>query len=280
VGYACYGKVIAMGTYLDKLVLSRPLRDPAIRQAIRTLELPTGSRGLDAGCGIGNHTLLLAEVVGLGGHITGLDLSTELVAHAQCLAEQSDLSKQISFRQGNVNELPFDDNTFDWAWSVDCVGHPTVGDPLSGLEELARVVRLGGQVAILGYSSQMLLPGYPLLEARLNATASAMTSLAKGEKPEAHFLRALGWFREAGFAESTARTVVGTVQSPLDDGMRRALISLFGMLWGEMQPKMVRADREEYQRLADPESPDFILNSPDYYAFFTYSMFEGRVARD
>ncbi len=267
-------------TYLDKLVLSHPLRDPAIRQAIRALELPEGSRGLDAGCGIGSHTLLLADVVGPGGHVTGLDLSAELVAHAQGLAVQSDLSSRVSFRQGDVNELPFDDNTFDWAWSVDCVGHPTVGEPLTTLEELARVVRPGGQVAILGYSAQMLLPGYPLLEARLNATASAMTILAKGKKPEAHFLRALGWFREAGFAEPTARTIVGTVHSPLDDGIRRALISLFGMLWGEMQSKMTQADREEYQRLADPKSKAFILDSPDYYAFFTYSMFEGRVTRD
>jgi len=69
-----------METYRDKLVLAQPLRDPAIRQAIRALELPEGSRGLDAGCGIGSHTLLLAEVVGPGGHVTGLDLSAELVA--------------------------------------------------------------------------------------------------------------------------------------------------------------------------------------------------------
>ena len=273
-------KVADVETYLDKLVLSQPLRDPVIRQAIRALQLPEGSRGLDAGCGIGSHTLLLAEVVGTGGHVTGLDLSAELVAYAQDLAEQSDLSKQVSFRHGNVNELPFDDNTFDWAWSVDCVGHPTVGEPLTALQELARVVRPGGQVTILGYSTQMLLPGYPLLEARLNATASAMTCLAKGRKPEAHFLRALGWFRKAGFAEPMARTVVGTVCAPLDAGIRRALISLFDMLWGERQSKMAEADREDFRRLADPESPDFILDSPDYYAFFTYSMFVGRVARD
>lgn len=185
--------------------------------------------------------------------------------------------KQVSFRHGNVNELPFDNDTFDWAWSVDCVGHPTVGEPLIALQELARVVRPGGQVAILGYSTQVLLPGYPLLEARLNATVSAVTHLAKGRRPESHFLRALGWFREVGLAETAARTVVGTVYAPLGDGIRRALISLFGMLWGEMQSKMSQADRQEYRRLADPESPDYILDSPDYYAFITYSMFEGRV---
>ncbi len=266
-----------METYWDKLVLTQPLRDPAIRQAIGALGLPEGSRGLDAGCGIGSHTLLLAEVLGPRGQVTGLDLSAELVAYAQGLAKQSVHVKQVSFRHGNVNELPFHDNLFDWAWSVDCVGHPTVGEPLTALQELVRVVRPGGQVAILGYSTQVLLPGYPLLEARLNATASAVTHLAKGRRPEAHFLRALGWFREVGLAEPAARTVVGTVYAPLGDGIRRALISLFGMLWEEMQSKMSQADREEYRRLADPQSPDYILDSPDYYAFITYSMFAGRV---
>ena len=268
-----------METHFEKQDLSTPLRNPAIRQAIRMLDLPEGSKGLDAGCGIGSHTLLLAEAVGPGGHVTGLDLFAEFVTHARDQAKQSGLSDRVTFRQGNVNELPFEDASFDWAWSVDCVGHISIGEPVDGLRELARVVRPEGRVALLGYSSQMLLPGYPTLEARLNATASATTALAKGMEPEAHFTRALGWFREAGFISPTVRTVAGTVQAPLDDGVRRALISLFGMLWGEMQAKMTDADRNEYLRLADPESPDFILDTSDYYAFFTYSMFDGRVAK-
>jgi demethylmenaquinone methyltransferase/2-methoxy-6-polyprenyl-1,4-benzoquinol methylase len=265
-------------THFEKQDLSTPLRNPAIRQAIRMLGLPEGSKGLDAGCGIGSHTQLLAEAVGPGGQVTGLDLFAEFVTHARDRAKQSGLSDRISFRQGNVNELPFDDGTFDWAWSVDCVGQISIGKPLDGLRELARVVKPGGLVALLGYSSQMLLPGHAGLEARLNASASATTASAAGKEPEAHFTRALGWFRAAGFAEPTARTVVGTVHAPLDDGVRRALISLFGMLWGEMQARMDEADREQYLRLADPDSPDFILDAPDYYAFFTYSMFEGRIA--
>ena len=31
------------------------------------------------------------------------------------------------------------------------------------------------------------------------------------------------------------------------------------------------------QRLCEPGSADFILDLPDYYAFFTYSMFWGQV---
>jgi demethylmenaquinone methyltransferase/2-methoxy-6-polyprenyl-1,4-benzoquinol methylase len=272
-------KAAKMETHFEKQDLSTPLRNPAIREAIRMLDLPEGSKGLDAGCGIGSHTLLLAEAVGPGGHVTGLELFADFVTHAQSRATQTGLSDRISFRQGNVNEMPFGDASFDWAWSVDCVGHVSIGQPLDGLRELARVVRPGGRVALLGYSSQMLLPGHAAFEARLNANASATTALAEGRAPEAHFTRALGWFHAAGLEEPTARTVVGTVHAPLDDGVRRALISLFGMLWGEMRSEMTNADRKEYLRLSEPDSPDFILSSTDYYAFFTYSMFDGRVVK-
>jgi demethylmenaquinone methyltransferase/2-methoxy-6-polyprenyl-1,4-benzoquinol methylase len=61
--------------------------------------------------------------------------------------------------------------------------------------------------------------------------------------------------------------------------LRIALISLFDMLWGQPQPTVSPADWSEYQRLCHPESPDFILNLPDYYAFFTYTLFKGIVDR-
>jgi demethylmenaquinone methyltransferase/2-methoxy-6-polyprenyl-1,4-benzoquinol methylase len=270
--------VIDMETHFEKQDASAPLRDPVIRDAIRLLELPEGSSGLDAGCGIGNHALRLADAVGPDGHVTGLELLADFVTHAKNLAESSGLSDRISIRQGDVNDMPFADNAFDWAWSVDCVGHVSIGEPLAGLREMARVVRPGGRVALLGYSSQMLLPGHPRLEARLNATASAMTFLCDGQPPTTHFPLALGWFREAGFQDCAARTVVRTVHSPLDKGVRRALISLFGMLWGGLRGNMSATDREEFLRLTEQDSDDCVLDHPDYYAYFTYAVFDGKVA--
>jgi demethylmenaquinone methyltransferase/2-methoxy-6-polyprenyl-1,4-benzoquinol methylase len=218
----------------------------------------------------------LAEAVGPAGHITGLDLSPEFLLHAEEIVKQSGLSAQVSFREGNVNELPFDDDTFDWLWSADCVGYPAVESP-SILKELARVVKPGGSVAILGWSSQQLLPGYPLLEARLNAIAPGYAAFFKGMGPERHFLRALGWFHSAGFEEPTVRTFVGNVQAPLSEDFRDALLALFEMLWAGAESEAAPADWVEFQRLCQPESPDFILGRPDYYAFFTYSLFRGRV---
>ena len=268
-----------METHFEKQDASAPLRDPVMREAIRLLGFPEGSSGLDAGCGIGNHLLLLAEAVGPEGDITGLELFADFVTHAQKLTKSSGISNQVSIRQGDVNEMPFEDDTFDWAWSVDCVGHVSIGEPMDGLREMARVVRPGGRVALLGYSSQMLLPGHSQLEARLNATASAMTFLHDGQPPVNHFPLALGWFREAGLQGCAARTVVGTVHAPLEDGVRQALISLFGMLWGGLQEEMSDADREKFLRLTEPDSEACVLDRPDYYAYFTYSMFAGTVPK-
>lgn len=263
-------------TYIQKLLKSNPLREPLLRSVIQVLRLRKGSRGLDAGCGIGLPTLLLAEAIGPTGHVTGLDLSAAFLRYAEDLVKESGFSGRISFQEGDVGNLPFDNGAFDWVWSVDCVGYP-VGDLLPLLRELARVVNPGGIVAILAWSSQCLLPGYPLLEARLNANCSGITPYVTGKRPESHFLRALRAFGEAGLKETEGRTFVGDVQAPLSDDIRGALVSVFEMLWGERQPQVSQEDWAEYRRLCRPESPEFILNLPDYYAFFTYSMFRGKV---
>jgi demethylmenaquinone methyltransferase/2-methoxy-6-polyprenyl-1,4-benzoquinol methylase len=117
------------------------------------------------------------------------------------------------------------------------------------------------------------------LEARLNATSSGIAPFVKWKNPELHFLRALGWFRDAGLEESRARTFAGDAYAPLSDDVRNALIALFQMRWPRVESELAQEDREKYQRLCLPESPDFILNHPDYYAFFTYTMFHGKVAK-
>jgi demethylmenaquinone methyltransferase/2-methoxy-6-polyprenyl-1,4-benzoquinol methylase len=140
-----------------------------------------------------------------------------------------------------------------------------------------RVVTPGGNVAILAWSSQQLLPGYPSLEARINSTSAGIAPFVKGKSPEKHFLRALGWFRDAGLEALTAQTFVGAVHAPLSDDIRAELLSLFRMRWPGMQSELTQDDWAEFQRLCQPESPDFILNLPDYFAFFTYSLFSGTV---
>jgi demethylmenaquinone methyltransferase/2-methoxy-6-polyprenyl-1,4-benzoquinol methylase len=50
------------------------------------------------------------------------------------------------------------------------------------------------------------------------------------------------------------------------------------MRWPGVKEELLRDDWAEFQRLCLPESAEFILDHPDYYAFFNYSMFSGKVA--
>jgi demethylmenaquinone methyltransferase/2-methoxy-6-polyprenyl-1,4-benzoquinol methylase len=253
------------------------LRDPIVKSAIQSLQFPPGSHGLDVGCGIGTHTLILAKSVLPTGHVTGLDLSPHQLTYARQAAKESEVSNNVSFRKGDMNDLPFDEDSFDWVWSMDLVGYAPV-EPLPLILELVRVVKPGGRIAILAWSSEELLPGYPLLEARLSGTTAGIAPFAKGKSPEKHFSCALGWFREAGLEALSAQTFVGTTHAPLTDTVRAELLSLFQMRWPGVQSELEPDDWAEFQRLCLPESPNFILDHPDYYAFFTYSMFQGKVA--
>ena len=264
------------GLIVRHLTQANPIREPVLRSIIHSLQLPPGSHGLDAGCGIGLQAFLLAEAVGAQGHVTGVDILPELISYGEELAARASLSGRITFRAADVNDLPFDDDHFDWAWSADCVGYPA-GDLMPPLQELMRVVKPGGQIILLGWTSQQVLPGHPLLEAQLNAACSGYIPFLQDKPPESHFMRALHPLRKAGLEDVKAQTFVGEVQPPLDTGQRTAMASLFEMVWGSPQPEASPGDWAEYKRLCTPGSVDFILDLPDYYAFFTYTMFRGTV---
>jgi ubiquinone/menaquinone biosynthesis C-methylase UbiE len=265
-------------SYLGMAAWIHQVTEPAVRSAIRALQLSAASRGLDAGCGIGNHTFWLAEAVSPGGHVTGVDISRDCLSRAEKTANRSALAKQVSFQYGDMNDLPFDDDTFDWVWSADTLWPVGGKNPLPLVKELARVAKPGGTIAILFWSSQKLLPGHPLLEARLNATCAANFPYTDDTKPRLHILRSLGWLHEALLEVPKVRTFVADVHAPLDDASRKALTATFQMLWEKAEQEVTARDWAEFHRLCHAESPEFILDLPDYYAFITYSLFYGRVA--
>ena len=93
-------------SYMHDLLVTNPLRESTLRAMIKTLQLPLGSRGLDAGCGIGLQCLLLAEAVGGSGHVTGLDVSPEFLNRGEEIVKEGGLSERISFQEGDVGNIP------------------------------------------------------------------------------------------------------------------------------------------------------------------------------
>ena len=259
-------------TYLRYLVETDLLREQTNLDMIASLDLPTGSHGLDVGCGVGTQALMLADAIGPQGRVTGLDIKPEFLGHARTVTKAKDMSGRVTFELGDYSDrLPFDDGAFDWVWSSDCLGYL----PLS--KEVTRVIKPGGSLNILFWSSEQLLPGYPMLESKLKGTSGGLAPFSIEHNPETHPLRALTRLREAGLTKLKVLTFVTSVFAPLSPEKRRAMADLLEMRWPDVEPELSKEDFAVYRRLSDPSSPDFILNLPDYYGFFTYSVFRGSV---
>ena len=264
-------------SYPEQLMLANRLTEPAIRSAIAAAFSPApGPRGLDAGCGIGLHTRWLAEAAGAGARVTGIDISEENLARARSLAEQSPGPGSVAFLRSNLRALGFRAGVFDWAYCADVLWPVPERDPLQALAELARVVRPGGTIAILFWTSQQLLTGYPELEARLAPAHAAWNPYLRDVPPEKHHLCAREWMHSVGLCEVTARTFAADVPSPLGATDREALAYCLQMLWGQAAESLPETDRGAFQALANPDSCRFIGDAPGYYGFITYTLFLGR----
>ncbi|MBW2257947.1 MAG: methyltransferase type 11, partial [Deltaproteobacteria bacterium] len=138
--------------------------------------------------------------------------------------------------------------------------------------------RRGGRVAIAFWSSKLLLPGHPELEARLDlALAEHLPYLRVA--PERQHQRALGWLQARDLEDCTARTFVADVIAPLSPALRESVSAALRMLLDEVRSVLDVEERDRFERLCDPGSAEFLAALPDYSGFVTYSMFCGNKPR-
>lgn len=266
-----------MDEYIRKLEATTEIRKELLNDVILYINLPEGSSGLDVGCGIGHITRMLAESLGSMGCITGIDASPAMIEFAVKYPGNSVFTDRMNFKVGSSNSLPFGDNSFDWAWSSDAVAYYREAEQFDSIKEMKRVVKPGGRVFLFIYSGQQLLPGYPVLEAKLNSTSTGIAPFRNGDDPETHYLRTLGLLRETGLVNTAVKAFTCSFHAPLDPQIHEGLHELILMRWNEQDAGLGDEDRAEYRRITDPSLPGFILNIPDYYGFFTYSLFQGTV---
>jgi ubiquinone/menaquinone biosynthesis C-methylase UbiE len=122
------------------------LREIEIEYLSRSLK--DGIKILDVGCGNGYSTLSLASRH--KSSFTGIDFVPDMIKQADALKNKFSLKGSVKFREGDVTKLDFDSNQFDTVISERCLLNlPTKELQWKAIEEIARVLKLGGQYLML-----------------------------------------------------------------------------------------------------------------------------------
>jgi ubiquinone/menaquinone biosynthesis C-methylase UbiE len=133
--------------------------------AIASLRLQPGARCLDVGCGSGGAALMLAAS---GVTVDAVDASSAMIARVRNRAQGNGLANRVQAKVMDGQALAFPDNSFDAAISI--FGVILFPDAERGLSEMRRVVRSGGEIAIVTWTE----PQNFELAAELRAAAAEL----------------------------------------------------------------------------------------------------------
>lgn len=111
------------------------------------LQLKPGMNVLDIACGTGNQSLPAARK---GAHVIGVDIASNLIEQARARAAAENLP--IKFVEGDAEDLPFPDNSFDVVFSM--FGAMFAPRPERVAAEMKRVCKPGGLIAMANWTPQ------------------------------------------------------------------------------------------------------------------------------
>jgi ubiquinone/menaquinone biosynthesis C-methylase UbiE len=141
------------------------------------LEVQSNDSVLEVGFGPGVVIQRLATLAS-SGRVAGVDPSSEMVQQARARNPTAVESRRIDLRDGSVERLPFDDDTFDKALAINSM--QVWPDAALGLREVRRVMKPGGRIA-LGFTPYSGQPNLGLAEA-LTAAGFAEADVVESDE--------------------------------------------------------------------------------------------------
>jgi SAM-dependent methyltransferase len=203
-----------------------------IYDLLREHAVGAGSRVLDLGCGTG---LVSARLVAAGCIVTGADPSEPMLAHARLRVPGA------AFVAATAEKLPFEGNSFD---AATCAQAFHWFDQRRALEELQRVVRPGGTIAVWWKG---LMRGDPIRHVREDIARELGC-----EPPRDLLAQGFPGFADAPLEDKRLRVVPWLTQMRVADYLgyersRARARDAFGRQRGAYLDRLA-------QRLGDPES--------------------------
>ncbi|MGC3967734.1 MAG: class I SAM-dependent methyltransferase [Pirellulales bacterium] len=228
-----------------------------------------GRLRLDIGCGDGFYTELLAERVGPGGRIVGMDVNAGFLdLAARRVPPQGAVS--VEFKQVRLQDAPkVLSERFDIVWCAQCLYD--FAEPVAAVRRMAQLVRPGGTVAVLENDTlhQLLLPWSMRLELALRVTERA-TLEEESVQPSKFYVgrRLPALLAEAGLEPLGFHTQTIDRVAPFDPIVQLFLKSYFAKLIDRVSGRLSPEDLAELREVACPEGNRYLLRDP--YCTFTW----------
>jgi arsenite methyltransferase len=113
--------------------------------------LEPGERVLDLGSGAGTDALIAAQMVGQQGHVTGIDMTPEILAKALAAADEMGATN-VEFVEAEAERLPLGDETCEVVISNGVID--LIPDKDAVFAELYRVLSPGGRIQLADVTIQ------------------------------------------------------------------------------------------------------------------------------
>jgi SAM-dependent methyltransferase len=163
--------VWALGDYRSISTMLPPISAHLIRLA----KIQPGESVLDLACGNGNTAITARRQ---GANVTGIDITPELLSLV-VEEEKAAQAKDIVWKQGDAQNLPFEDESFDVVLST--FGHMFAPQPETVAKEMIRVTKKGGKIGFATWPPELAIGSI----FKVNAKHLQKISSSSGNNPPA-----------------------------------------------------------------------------------------------
>jgi ubiquinone/menaquinone biosynthesis C-methylase UbiE len=234
-----------------------------LQAIVNQLPLSPDMHVLDLACGDGFYTRRIADRLGPGGAITGVDINRAYLSEAGDEAARRSGGAKIDFLAASFDRLPFPEGTFDLVWCAQSLF--TLPDPVAAIRHMVRVVRRGGIIAVLENDTlhEVCLPWPVSLELPLR-TAELRFFLEESQNSSKYYVgrRLPHVLAEAGLEPMGLTTHAFDRHAPLGEAETALLRSYLKTVVARVSPHLETRLLQELHRLVDPESTNNLLEQP------------------
>jgi ubiquinone/menaquinone biosynthesis C-methylase UbiE len=191
---------------------------------IKDLHVEPGSFIVDAGCGPGLWTPLLAQAVGPQGRILGIDIATDALVAAQIRCAHACYRHLVQFKRAMLDDLPLAHGSVDLIFSANVSQY--LADPVATFVAMGPYLKRGGRLVIKDIDfGKMRLHG---VDAMLQERVFQARLRWEQERVQYGYAFEDSWvgskladyLRAAGYSDVQERTYSIVRRSPLSDDCR------------------------------------------------------------